>query len=130
MAKEEVEYEEGYDLKKVGALILGIILVVIVATMFLGLINIEIPEITIPEITIPETQNQITNDQTAPQEPTQVQIPNNNLRPEYEKYFDFGLSVDDIIDIQNMDCSVFTANGTMSTDPKFTGIFEQRRSEC
>ena len=136
-----MEYEEGYDLKKVGALILGIILAVIVVSMFIGLINIQIPEITIPEMQTEQAQQTNTEPETM-QEPPQptpispvIQVPEDIenkrelIKPEYEKYLDFGLSVDDIVDIQFLSCEILETED-ISQDPKFVQIFKQRLSEC
>lgn len=132
---EEVEYEEGYDLKKIGALALGIILVVIVVSMFFGLI--EIPEITIPEIQTeqPNTEPETIQEQPpAPISPVIVvpeDIENKRelIKPEYEKYLNFGLSADDIVDIQFLSCEILETED-VSEDPKYTQIFNQRLSEC
>ena len=94
-------------------------------------IPIEIPEIEIPEIEIPEIEIQ----EQVEQEPVQ-QTTTENIKPEYQKYIEFGLTEDDIFDIQSMPCGIFddlATNGTqsqLSTDSKYETIFDQRRNEC
>ena len=85
--------------------------------------QIQIPEIQIPVMEIQE-QPVIEQEQTTTE----------NIKPEYQKYIEFGLTEDDIIDIQSMPCSFFDVsvnNGTeLSTDSKYQNIFDQRRLEC
>jgi len=126
------EYEEVFDRTKVFALIIGIVSVgvLIVFFMTVDLEQIVIPEIVIPEIEIPEIQLQ-EQTITEPQIPDELEPGKDVIKDEYLKYLDFGLSMDDIVDIQSMSCSVFSSsNDTLSTDNKYQNIFDQRRLEC
>jgi len=53
-----------------------------------------------------------------------------NVRNEYKQYFDKGITEDDILDIQDLDCMMFEDEDLISKDPKYTEIFNQRRAEC
>jgi len=123
------EYEEVYDFKKI-IIIGGIIALVVILSAWVFIsINFEswleypnpildFPEF-LPEIELPDmTQQQSIEDEWL------------NVKPNYQKFVDFGISVDDIIDIQDMDCLAFENDSLISKDPKYTMIFEQRRSEC
>ena len=120
------EYEEVFDRTKVFALIIGLVSVAVLIVFFLTVDfeQIKIPEIEIP-IEIPEIEIQ--------EQPVQ-QTTTENIKPEYQKYIEFGLTEDDIIDIQSMLCGFFDDeinNGTeLSTDSKYQNIFDQRRLEC
>ena len=122
------EYEEVYDFKKI-IIVGGIIaLVVILSALVFISINtdwfesfenwlefpnpiLDFPEF-IPKIELP-TMNQ-----------------DEDIKPNYRKFLDFGISADDIKDIQNMECITFENEALISKDPKYTMIFEERRSEC
>jgi len=124
------EYEEVFDFKKI-AIVIGIIgIVVIIVIFFAGLFTsslfntdfpnpiLDFPEF-LPEIELPEmTQQQSIEDEWL------------NVKTNYQKFVDFGISVDDILDIQDMDCSSFENDSLISKDSKYTMIFEERRSEC
>jgi hypothetical protein len=120
------EYEEVFDRTKVFALIIGLASVAVLIVFFLTVDfeQIQIPEIQIP-IEIPEIEIQ-----EQPVEQTRTE----NIKPEYQKYIEFGLTEDDIIDIQSMPCGFFDdtiSNGTeLSTDNKYETIFDQKRTEC
>lgn len=112
----EEEYD-GYDLKKIGILIGGCVIAAgIILTLLFGFIDIDIE---LPPIKIPKTESQ-------------PRIIDNNINPEYVKYLDFGISEDDIIDIQELDCIMFEPENAnyMPNDTKYTEILNQRRAEC
>ncbi len=116
------EYEEEYDRTKVFALIIGLVSVVVLI-IFLATVDFDqiIPEIQLDE-TIFETESQI---------PDQLEPGKGVIKDEYFQYLDFGLSIDDIVDIQSIDCNVFhNQNNSLSTDSKYENIFNQRKNEC
>lgn len=126
------EYELVFDYKKIALLIIGIMAVMLVVFIIISgelpsfLSEIKIPEIALPEIELPVQSTQPTTQEQIPQPE-----PPEQMKGEYQQYLGFGLSEDDIIDIQSMNCSLFSqGNATMSEDPKFTLIFEQRKAEC
>ncbi len=139
----EEEYEDAFDFKKIGVIAVVIIIAVVAATVFLGIIEVNIP--TIPDIELPEVNINIETEQPSQQQepdtvvtdppPTPVSPIINAedkrglIKPEYEKFIEFGITIDDIVDIQNMSCLSFD-EGNISTDPKYAEIFEQRRTEC
>ncbi len=117
------EYEEEFDRTKVFALIIGL---VSVGVLIIFLATVDFEQIVIPEIqldeTIFETESQI---------PDQIEPGKDVIKDEYFKYLDFGISIDDIVDIQSIDCNVFhNQNNSLSTDSKYENIFDQRRNEC
>lgn len=114
------EYEEVFDRTKVFALIIGLVSVGVLIVFFL---TVDFEQIKIPEIQIPITE-------TETQIPVQLEPGKDVIKDEYFKYIDFGISLDDIVDIQSMPCSVFSGNDTLSTDSKYQNIFDQRRLEC
>ena len=118
------EYEEVYDRTKVFALIIGLVSVGVLVVFFL---TVDFEQIKIPEIQIPEIQLQ---EQTESQIPVQLEPGKDVIKDDYFKYIDFGISIDDIVDIQSMPCSAFEQNDTLSTDNKYQNIFDQRRLEC
>jgi len=135
----EEEYEDAFDFKKIGAIAVGIIIAVVAATILLGIIKVDIP--TIPEIELPEinieteqpSQQQQQQPETVvptPESPIiEVEDKRDLIKPEYEKYIDFGITIDDIVDIQFMPCLSFE-EGNFSQESKYIEIFKQRRSEC
>lgn len=52
------------------------------------------------------------------------------IKQEYKKFVDLGISKDDILDFQVMSCSVFDTPEMLSTDTKYTSIIEQKKIEC
>lgn len=126
------DYEEVYDRTKVFALIIGLVSVGVLVVFFLtvDLEQIVLPEIEIPKIEIPVIQLQ-EQTITEPQIPDEIEPGKDAIKDDYFKYLDFGLSMDDIVDIQSMPCSVFSSsNNTLSTEGKYQNIFDQRRLEC
>jgi len=113
------EYEEVYDRTKVFALIIGLVSVGVLIVFFL---TVDFEQITIPEIQFQE--------QTESQIPVQLEPGKDVIKDDYFKYIDFGISIDDIVDIQSMPCSTFGQNDSLSTDSKYQNIFDQRRLEC
>ncbi len=115
------EYELVFDYKKIALLIIGIMAVMLVVFIIIsGELPSFLSEIKIPEIDLPV--------QSTPQPEPE---PLGQMKGEYQQYLGFGLTEDDIIDIQNMNCNLFSqGNATISEDPKFTLIFEQRKAEC
>lgn len=143
---EEAEYEDAFDFKKIGVIAVVIIIAVVAATVFLGIIEVNIPTIPDIEFELPEVNINIETEQpsqqqepdtvvTEPPPPTPVspiidaEDKRGLIKPEYEKFIEFGITIDDIVDIQNMSCLSFD-EGNISTDPKYAEIFEQRRTEC
>jgi len=119
------DYEEVYDRTKVFALIIGLVSIGVLIVFFL---TVDFEQIKIPQIEIPEIQLQ---EQTRSEPiPDQLEPGKDVIKDDYFKYLDFGISIDDIVDIQSMPCSVFSANDTLSTDSKYQNIFDQRRLEC
>jgi len=116
------EYEEVFDRTKVFALIIGLVSVGVLIVFFL---TVDFEQIKIPEI--PEIQLQ---EQTIIKPPVQLEPGKDVIKDDYFKYIDFGISIDDIVDIQSMPCESFGQNGTLSTDSKYQNIFDQRRLEC
>ena len=158
MAQEiDDEYEDGYDLKKVAILAGLIITAAVVVTVVLGVIdlgidfsqvNVEVSdEVVMPELNEVEKptmeiqdppQEEFepivappeTNDQPVIQDPFDKET---ELKPEYEAFLETGLSQDDILDIQSMNCEWFTFNNAsqvISDDPKYSKILDVRKSEC
>ncbi len=113
------EYEEVYDRTKVFALIIGLVSAGVLVVFFL---TVDFEQIKFPEIQLEE--------QTESQIPVQLEPGKDVIKDDYFKFIDFGISLDDIVDIQSMPCSVFSNNDTLSTDSKYQNIFDQRRLEC
>jgi len=115
---DTVEYEEVVDFKKIGLIATILILgSIIIAVYVLGM---DFPTIEIPEIN--------SNEQIEPETETIQADP--RIRDEYKKYIDFGLSEDDILNIQELPCEAFETKENFSQDPKYGMIFQQRESEC
>lgn len=160
---DDDEYEESYDLKKVAILAGLIIAAAVVATIVLGVVDLgveipnvgievsddvivpEIKEVEKPTMEIQDPPQQEFEPIIAPPEITEQpeQAPPRpaidpfekplEIKPEYEKYLETGISEDDILDIQSMNCNWFdfnNASSVISDDPKYERIFEQRKSEC
>lgn len=107
------EYDEVYDFKKIGIVIGVIGIVAIIVIFFAGLFTETLSEF-MPVIELPVLP----------------ELTDLDIKPNYRKFLDFGISADDIKDIQNMDCISFENEALISKDPKYTMIFEERRSEC
>ncbi len=118
------EYEEVYDFKKI-IIIGGIIALVVILSAWVFIsINFESwLEFPNPILDFPEFLPEI-------ELPDLPELTDLDIKPNYRKFLDFGISADDIQDIQNMDCISFENEALISTDPKYTMIFEERRSEC
>lgn len=119
----EEEYEDEYDPKRIGALIIVLAVVSFILLVFFEIIDFGTFDFSSIELPKTEKTNEV------------IETPNPNIegiKPEYQKYIDFGISNDDIIDFQNLDCTVFEPENEnlLSTDPKFEQIIQQRRSEC
>lgn len=106
------EYKEVTDYKKIGLVIGLVVCVAIILFLFLASKPFEFPETSMS------------------QEQQLEQIKPQPVREEYQKFIDLGLSIDDIIDFQEMPCETFNTPEMISTDPKYTAIIEQRRSDC
>lgn len=112
---EPYEVQEVLDYKKIG-LVVGIIAVAgIIGYFFLTGYSLELPNIPGTNFEIPEM------------------VPNqlDQVKPQYEKFIDFGLSEDDILDFQNLPCDVLHNQPELiSQEPKFEAIKTQREIEC
>lgn len=102
------EVKEVVDYKKIVLVIIGILFAIAVFVYinpgnYIILPTIEIQE----ELPITEKTTQI--------------------KPEYEKFLDLGISYDDIIDFQDMDCTIFNTPERISQDSKFISIIEQKK---
>lgn len=64
------------------------------------------------------------------QEPTELEKQLSMIQEEYKKFIDLGISADDVLNFQEMPCETFNTPEMISTDPKYTAIIEQRRSDC
>lgn len=63
-------------------------------------------------------------------QPEQLTEKTDQIKQEYKKYLDLGISTDDILDFQSMPCSIFDTPEMLSTDTKYTSIIEQKKIEC
>ena len=109
------ELEEVTDFKKVGIIIIGVTVVAIGSMYFLMPENFTIPDVVLelPQIEMPKAET------TSP-----------NLRDDY-KVFVGEISEDDVIDFQNLDCSIILGNSSLiSNDKKYDEVIAFRQSEC
>lgn len=106
------EVKEVIDYKKIILVIIGIV-IPIAGFIVLNPGNY----ITLPTIQMQEDIPIIT-EKTIP------------VKPEYQKFLDLGVSYDDVLDFQDMDCTVFNTPEMISTDTKYTSIIEQRKIDC
>lgn len=98
------------DYKKIG-------LIAIICGLILGIVYFMITGL--PSISTTDTQ-----------EIQQLTEKTDQIKPEYQKYIDLGISHDDILDFQDMSCSIFNTPEMLSTDTKYTSIIEQKKIEC
>ena len=116
------EFKEVTDYKKIflvaGIIVVGVIVFALVNPLkFESTFDIKIPEI-IPENSFFEGEPKIDTEKTS------------QIKPEYLKYLDLGLTYDDILDFQDLPCSTFDTPEIISTDSKYTAIIEQRKIDC
>lgn len=100
------------DYKKIG--LIAIICGIIFSIFFIVISG------SLPILSSPIAENQ-------PQELTEK---TDQIKPEYQKYLELGISKDDVLDFQTMSCSVFNTPELLSTDTKYTSIIEQKKIEC
>lgn len=119
----DVEYEDGYDLKKIGAIAIIVIGLAFISFYFVYPENYS--WVNLSNISEFLWQNMdsgsILEDKV-----------NENIKTDYTKYLEFGITEDDVIDIQSLDCSMFLESNKhlMPNDTKYDAILEQRRAEC
>lgn len=110
---EEVEV---YDRTKVFALIIGLVSAGVLIYFFTMVIDFN-------EIGFNEVQLEV---------PIILEPGKDGIKDDYIKFLDFGISGDDIVDIQSTPCEIFSGNQSslLSADNKYKVIFDQRRNEC
>lgn len=107
------EVKEVIDYKKIG--IIAIICIGFAGLIFIVLspiLSIQLPQLNLPQIQEDQTEK------------------TDQIKPEYQKYLELGISKDDVLDFQTMSCSVFNTPELLSTDTKYTSIIEQKKIEC
>lgn len=108
------EIKEVIDYKKI-LIVIGLVSLGIVVLIIINPINITLPTIALPVLT---EENKPVTEKTDP------------IKPEYQKYLDLGISYDDVLDFQDMECTIFNTPEMISTDTKYTAIIEQRKIDC
>lgn len=102
------------DYKKIGMVAIGCGVGLGILFFILGGQNISFPTLSIPE-------NQPSQ---------QLTEKTDQIKSEYQKYLELGISKDDILDFQMMSCAIFDTPEMLSTDTKYTSIIEQKKIEC
>lgn len=121
MEDETIEYEEVVDFKKIGLIVTILILGSIITAVYI--FGMDFPNIDLTQPKNESVQQPITEGDT------QSQI-DPRIRNDYKKYIEFGLSQDDILNIQELPCEAFETPENFSQEPKYELIFQQRQSEC
>ena len=109
------EYKEVIDYKKIG--LIGLVIGVAILLIMLFIMPIFTQNIAPKEI------------EKIVEQPEQNQI-RPEIKPQYQKFIDLGITEDDVVDFQEMPCEIFDTPEKISPDPKYTAIIEQRKSEC
>ncbi len=112
-------YIEVIDIRKILIVFIPIAIAVIaVSLLALGIINLETLEFSIPEISMPSIEPPITI--------------NPAINENYQKFLQFGLTDQQILNYQNYDCSIleFQNVTALAEDGIFGAIYTQKLIEC
>jgi hypothetical protein len=108
------QFVEVWDYPKIAGFIGLMLMASLMVLWITDVIDLNIIGKTIKELKLPDT----------------VSIPQiqGSVTEPYQKFLDFGLTADEIVFYQNMNCNNFQ-NVTLA-DSRFGGIFEQKKLEC